>query len=151
MTLLAIASPQGGTIVAQDVSPGSANLAHPSPPGTALNHPTPSARVPSLKGLKFLSHFTQHSAFGCVLGYPVSRLRRLFPALLTTLPKTNASSQEHTLIRVEASIAPADLGLIIGELRLARPSAAVLAQQDTAYVDRCTSRGCERLTNAVRP
>ncbi len=43
MMLLAITSPQGGTIIAQDVSPGSANLAHPSPPGTAQDHPTPRA------------------------------------------------------------------------------------------------------------
>ena len=54
--------------------------------------------VPSLKGLGFFSHFTQHSAFGYVLGYPVSRLRRWFPGLLTLATKTNLVLTQHTKV-----------------------------------------------------
>jgi hypothetical protein len=53
-------------------------------------------RVPSLKGLGFFSHSTQHSAFGCVLGYPIPRLRRWFSRPLTPIPRTKVSSHAPT-------------------------------------------------------
>ena len=81
MTLLAITSPQGGTIITQDVSPGSANLAHPSPRGRlkTIQHRAP--RVPPPKGLVFLMDLTQAPAPGLILFRPPGWGNQAFESL----------------------------------------------------------------------